>query len=150
MEKMINYPTQEWLDAWVDRYMEQHPEERITDFTALNEQAESAWWDNEVEHNRPTPFDLTPEQQKASKEARMGAKNEHKFVKRKEPVKRERKPNQVKRDVIEALQQFCAASGYADVTVANIEREISFKIGEKTFSLTLVEHRAPKTDAKAE
>lgn len=140
----IRYPEKDWLEAWIDKYLDAHPDYRITDPDELNELAVDAWWDNEVEHNRPTPFDLTPEQAKASKEARMGAKNEHKFVKRAEPVKRERKPNLVKREVIEALFAFAQDAGYADVEVANVEREIAFKIGDKAFSLTLVEHRAPK------
>ena len=62
----INYPTQEWLDQWIDRYCDQHPDERITDFEALKEQAEEAWWMNEMDHDRPTPFDLTPEQSRTA------------------------------------------------------------------------------------
>ena len=52
----INYPTQEWLDNWVDKYMDKNPTEKITDFTALEEKAKEAWWDNEIDHNRPTPL----------------------------------------------------------------------------------------------
>ena len=64
-----NYPTQEWLDNWVDKYIDKNPNEKITDFKALEEKATEEWWDNEIDHNRPTPFDLTPEQQKVAKEA---------------------------------------------------------------------------------
>ena len=52
MAKAIVYPTQEWIDNWMDKYMDEHPDERIEDFDALREDAESAWWDIQVVHNR--------------------------------------------------------------------------------------------------
>ena len=59
--KKINYPTDEWIDRWIDA----HPDTCITD-------AETAWWDTEISKGNPTPFDLSPEQEKAAKKARKG------------------------------------------------------------------------------
>ena len=85
----INYPTQEWLDNWIDKYIDKNPNEKITDFKALEEKATEEWWDNEIDHNRPTPFDLTPEQQKVAKEAtKTGTRKtttNYKFDKKKRP-----------------------------------------------------------------
>lgn len=66
----INYPTEEFIDRWIDNFLDSHPDTKVSDFQELKEQAEDAWWLNEIEHDRPTPFDLTEEQEKASKEAR--------------------------------------------------------------------------------
>ena len=85
----INYPTQEWLDNWIDKYIDKNPNEKITDFKALEEKSTEEWWDNEIDHNRPTPFDLTPEQQKVAKEAtKTGTRKtptNYKFEKKKRP-----------------------------------------------------------------
>lgn len=144
-EKKIYYPTTEWLEKWVDKYLDENPEVKFSE--EINELAEAAWWDKEVDKGHATPFDLTEEETKEAKKARMGAKNEHKFVKRKEPVKRERKPNEVKRMLIEFLNTALAANAdVLNVEVTNIERELTFGVGEKKFSLTLVEHRPPKAD----
>lgn len=68
--------------------------------------------------------------------------------------KRERKPNEEKRGIIEALfyamcdfhhaEEECVASHVEEVETVNPEREITFKIGENCYSLTLTCHRKPK------
>lgn len=68
--------------------------------------------------------------------------------------KRERKPNEEKRSLIEqiasAMESFhhmeeeIPASGVDLVEIVNPEREITFKIGENCYSLTLTCHRKPK------
>jgi hypothetical protein len=68
--------------------------------------------------------------------------------------KRERKPNEEKRSLIEqiasAMESFHhmdeeePASGVDLVEIVNPEREITFKIGENHYSLTLTCHRKPK------
>lgn len=142
-KKEINFPTQEWLDKWVDKWLDDHPNDKVEDFKVLEEQAQDAWWDAEVDKGNPTPFDLTAEQEKASKSARMGAKATHEFVKRKEPVKRERKPNEEKREIIAEIAKNLA-NFTENVEILNVEREISFKIGENSYSVTLTCHRKPK------
>ena len=141
MAKEIRYPTQEWLDDWMDKYMDKHPNERITAFEALREKAEDAWWTNDIDHDRPTPFDLTPEQEKASQEARKGmARAVNAYGKE---VKRVRKPNEPKRVIVEALAKALSDVG-ENVTVSNIERQVDFTLGGVSYSVTLTAHRPPK------
>ena len=91
-------------------------------------------------------FELTDEQKKASKKARAtGTKKRptaYKFE------KRERKPNEVKRWIIERVKALCEGweqNGDAlNVEVTNIERSIDFNIDGRAFTLTLTEHRKPK------
>jgi len=96
-------------------------------------------------------FELSDEQKKASKKARStGTKKRptaYKFE------KRERKPNEVKRWIIDRLRILCEGwelNGDAlDVKVTNIERTIDFNIDGRAFTLTLTEHRPPKDKAGA-
>lgn len=64
--------------------------------------------------------------------------------------KRPRKPNEEKREIIQTLQD--SMKDYAifadSVEIVNPEREITFKIGEKCYSLTLTLHRPPKNAQK--
>ncbi len=141
MKKEIQYPTQEWLDNWVDKWLDAHPDEKVSDFKELNEQAEEAWWMNEIDHDRPTPFDLTAEQKKAQKEATKGMA---KADKERKAVKRERKPNEEKRSLMENLAKFLTENGMADVVISNPEKTIDFGVGENRYSFTLTCHRKPK------
>lgn len=36
MAKEIQYPTQDWIDKWIDTYMDKNPNEKISDFKALS------------------------------------------------------------------------------------------------------------------
>lgn len=151
----INYPTPEWLDNWVDKYIDKNPNKKITDFKALEEKATEEWWDNEIDHNRPTPFDLTPEQQKVAKEAtKTGTRKtptNYKFDKKKRPKDAE------KVEFLEKVCGFCSEIT-ENCEIVNAGQEISFKIGENEYSLKLVKHRkatkqwlfTPKTGQKIE
>lgn len=139
MAKTINYPTTEWIDQWIDRWMDKHPDERVEDFAALREQAEDAWWMNEIDHDRPTPFDLTPEQEKESQKARKGmARAVNAYGKE---VKRERKPNEAKRELVQAIAEALTAYG---AEVSNPERQVDFTWQGVAYSVTLTAHRPPK------
>lgn len=139
MAKAINYPTTEWLEQWEDAYMDKHPDERITDFAALREKAEDAWWMNEIDHDRPTPFDLTPEQEAESKKARKGmARAVNAYGKE---VKRERKPNEAKRELVQVIAAALADYG---ASVTNPERQVDFTWQGVSYSVTLTAHRPPK------
>ena len=134
--KEIRYPTQDWLTAYVVKHN--------CDF----EDAERAWWDNEIDHDRPTPFDLSEEQAKTAKEMTKGARAVDAYGKTR---KRERKPDEVKREVIATVAQNlprCWLSdgevNVTDITTENPEREIRFRIGADLYSLTLTKHRTPK------
>lgn len=91
-------------------------------------------------------FPLNPEQEKASKQARMTG------TKAKQPTaykfnKRERKENTTKAEIIAELAKFLAENSENAcemVEITNKERQIAFKIGENAFELTLVQKRKPK------
>lgn len=61
----------------------------------------------------------------------------------KEKVKRERKPNMTKRDLIDIVRCALEEAGY-ETNVSNVERTIEFSIGEQKYSFTLTAHRKPK------
>jgi hypothetical protein len=132
------WPTDEWLDKWMDDYLDKHPDERITDFAALRQDALDAWWLNEIEHDRATPDDLTPEQEKASQAVRKGARAVNAYGKE---VKRVRKPNEAKRELVQAVAEAMAPYGG---TVTNAERTVDFTWQGKAYTWTLTEHRPPK------
>ena len=152
MAKAIVYPTQEWIDNWMDKYMDEHPDERIEDFDALREDAESAWWDIQVDKGNPTPYDQTAEQKAATKSVMHGmARSVNAYGK---TVERKRKPNEDKRAIMNALMSAMESwhhdeeSAVADATgfdLSNVERQIDFVLNGVSYSVTLTAHRAPKT-----
>lgn len=100
-------------------------------------------YDDDVEHNRKTEHDLTPEQIKVVQE--MNRKVQHKKY---GTVHRERKPNETKEAIVAELAEFLAedaqGQAYEDVIVTNKNRMIHFRIGEKEFDLQLIEKRQSK------
>lgn len=77
-----------------------------------------------------------------AKAAHVGPKATGERKERKPPV---RKPDEVKRAVIQALFEFVVAQdGVENATVTNIERVIAFDLGEDKFELTLTKKRKPK------
>jgi hypothetical protein len=103
------------------------------------EAVETVLYDDEVEHGRPTEFDLTPEQEKVAKKyTAVGTKKRTNYT----FTKRERKPNEAKRELIEILRQ--ALAEMDNVKVSNIERQIDFDFEGEQFSVTLTQHRKPK------
>lgn len=122
MTKTINYPTAGWLND----YMAAHKCDLET--------ADQVWWDIEIEKGNPTPYDLDETAEEVSKEMRKGARAVNAYGK---AVKRERKPDEEKRELIARL-----AEALADLSpeVVNPEREIRFG----AYSVTLTRHRTPK------
>lgn len=93
--------------------------------------------------------DLTKEQRKAKKEATTttGDKRKRSYT----FTKRERKPDDVKREIIATiahnLDRCCFGeelSTVTDVVVLKPEKEITFKVGGDEYSVTLTKHRKPK------
>ena len=119
---MINYPSEKWLST----YMSVHACDRET--------ADQAWWDAEIDKGNPTPYDLDETAEAVSKEMRKGAKAVDAYGKTR---KRERKPDEEKRELIHRLVE-----ALADLApeVVNPEREIRFG----SYSVTLTRHRTPK------
>lgn len=104
------------------------------------EARETALYDAEVEAGEATEFDLTPEQQKVAKKyTNTGTKKrtEYQFS------KRERKPNESKRELIEIFKQALENAQIAP-NVSNIERQIDFVYKNEHFSITLTQHRQKK------
>ena len=122
--------------------------ERI--MTALNVSAAEAdeilAYDDAVNHDEKTEHDLPPDKLRvAQKYTHTGTRKTptaYKFT------KRERKPNATKAGIIEELSKFLTEKSdfsTENVTILNKERQISFKIGDETYELTLVQKRNPKT-----
>ena len=96
-------------------------------------------YDKAVDKGQKTQYDLTDEQkkvEKAMKNSDVHAKTEQKVTKTKENPKKE--------GIIAGLAEFLADFGAETVEITNKTREITFKIGENHYSLTLTLHRKPK------
>ena len=86
--------------------------------------------------------DLTPEQKKIVK--KMASTGTRQTPKTYQFTKRERKPNATKEGLITELAAFLAEhSEFAieNCEIVNPNREISFNIGENSYSLVLSKHR---------
>lgn len=98
--------------------------------------------DRKIDHNEKMEFDLSKEQQKVAKQySGTGTRKTYTFT------KRERKPNEPKRLVIDELFKFLNENkliSAEEITVLNKEKLISFKIGENTFEIDLKQKRKPK------
>lgn len=111
------------------------------------EEALEMWCDDhDIDMGKAKEFDLDPEKQKVVKQmTKAGGK-----ARATESKPRERKPNEEKREIIKYLAYSlgeCDKFGenFAEsVETVNVEREITFKIGENAYSLTLTLHRKPK------
>lgn len=99
--------------------------------------------DCEVDKGIPHEWDLTEEQQKVAKKYTITGQHTKKHD-RKTPVKRERKENPTKANLIAELAGFLESLGICDVKIANPERQIAFSVDNNAFELTLVQKRAKK------
>lgn len=95
--------------------------------------------DDEAVDRGENLFELTPEQKKASKEARSAGGN-----KRTKPVQRERKVDEAKGAILTACQTTLAGLN-ATVTKVQTETEIEFTLNGENYTLKLTKHRQPKT-----
>lgn len=104
-------------------------------------------YDDDVNHNRKTKHDLTPEQEKVVQE--MNRKKDHRKYGH---VHRERKPNELKIAIMAELADFLRedAQGqvYEDIELTNVSRMLHFRVGEKEFDLQLIEKRGPNQNGK--
>ena len=90
-------------------------------------------------------FELTAEQEKASKQARNSGTRKAPTVYKLDNAdgKRSRKENPTKAGIIQYL--FECLKDYDNVVITNKERQISFSCDDNNFELTLVQKRNPKT-----
>ena len=111
------------------------------------EEALEIWMDDhDIDAGKVKPFDLDPSKQAVVKEMTKGKRKPTDFSLDGKP-KRERKADEEKRLVITELWHFLVTNAQINAKNAetvNPEREISFKIGENLYSLTLTRHRSPK------
>lgn len=82
--------------------------------------------------------DLTPEQRKAMKAATKTG------TKKVTAVKRERKPDEEKAEIVAKIADFLAEIDGFSVEISNKEREIALIVGANNYSVTLTRHRPPK------
>lgn len=106
--------------------------------------AESSWIED-VEEMKVEELDAMEKKAKENKALARGS-NE---TKERKQTKRERKPNEEKRMILNWLrilfEGFALNGECENVNVTNIEKEISFNIGENSYSLSLICHRKPKS-----
>lgn len=99
--------------------------------------------DKEIDRGKKMDFDLTPEQEKQTRKYRQADRKPtaYKFT------KRERKPNELKREIIDELFTFMCEN-WLEIAengeISNKERQIDFTLNGESFSLMLTQHRKPK------
>lgn len=101
--------------------------------------------DKIIDRGGRTEFDLDKEKEKLAK--KMANVDTHKKPTVYKWDKRERKANPTKAGIIAELAKFLQENSENEcemVEITNKERQISFKIGENMFELTLVQKRKPK------
>ena len=96
-----------------------------------------------IDKGEKMDFDLTPEQAKnAKKYAKTGTKKPTVYKFDTEKAKNRKKDDE-KGEFISKIAEFIGKF-VQNVEIVNAEREISFEIGENSYSLTLTKHRKPK------
>lgn len=107
------------------------------------EARETAEYDYEIEHGgKNLEYDLTKEQQKVAK--KMTSTGTRKKKAEFSWQKKERKPDEEKRDLISKLFEFISKVIDEKAVVSNKERQIDFVVSNNNYSITLTRHRPPK------
>ena len=103
-------------------------------------------YDNKVDKAKAKDkleFDLSAEQEKETRKWRQAERKPTVY----DFSKRERKPNILKGEIIQALFNFLNENsdlGIENCVISNKERMICFKSGGEKFDLTLIQKRKPK------
>lgn len=104
--------------------------------------------DKAIDKNKKMDFDLSKEQQKTAKKyTSTGTKKKAPTVYKFDTTEKKRKENPTKASIIAEISKFLeetSENACENVTITNAERQISFKIGENDYELTLVQKRKPK------
>ena len=90
---------------------------------------------------------IANEEQNALDEKAKKVKVNHgaESIKERKKVERNREPNELKRAIIYTLLHSIASMPEVEnATMTNVEKYIDFSIGDRTFTINLVEHRKPK------
>ena len=102
-------------------------------------------YDKAVERGEKTPYDLTAEQEKEVRKYRQADRKPTLY--KWDTKKRERKPNATKEGIVAEIATFLTENSGFDtknVQITNKNREITFNVGDETFTWTLVQKRKPK------
>ena len=108
------------------------------------EEAEQLWKDDHDDI-------VTPEMAEMEKKAKQIKRYEKSDTPRKKAV-RERKPDEIKREIIATVANNLSRCWFDDIPmntchlihVVNPEKEITFRVGEDDYSITLTKHRPKK------
>lgn len=127
-------PTAEWI------------EKTMKSLELTREEALEMWMDDhDIDAGKVKPFDLDPAKQKVVKEMTKAVRVPANYSLEGKP-KRERKPNEEKREILRLLAE--AVAGWQElaeqVETVNPERQVDFHVGDNHYSLTLTCHRKPK------
>lgn len=96
--------------------------------------------DDDIDHDIKKDYDLNAEQQKNAKIYQKSGN-----YTRKVEVKRERKADEEKREIIARIEEMLKKfAEYENVSVKNIEKEVCFSLNGANFSISLTKHRPPK------
>ena len=87
--------------------------------------------------------EVNEEQEELDKKGKA-FKPDHGIAKKRASVARERKPNEEKREIIQWIADLLGEKEVKDVKIPKVEREVTFKIGENDYSITLICHRPNK------
>ncbi|MCM1323947.1 MAG: hypothetical protein NC218_07285 [Acetobacter sp.] len=101
-------------------------------------------YDKAIDRGEKTEFDLTAEQEKASRKYARADRKPTVY----NLTKRERKPNATKGAIIAALAAWLTEGATFEVDgleITNKERQVKFSSAGETFELTLVQKRKPKS-----
>lgn len=97
--------------------------------------------DKDIDQGKKKDFDISKEQEKETRKYRQVSKQPTVYQFKQ---KRERKPNELKREIIDDLFTFLCEQ-YPEVAktgnIANVENYIDFTIDGKTFTINLTQHR---------
>ena len=97
--------------------------------------------DKAIDRGEHMDFDLSVEEHKrAMKNANTGTREP-----KGEKTARKQRENPTKEAIIAEIANFLAEKGYNSVEITNKTRQISFKMGEDAYDLTLIAKRKPKT-----
>lgn len=111
---------------------------------SLEEATQIATDDWRIDHGDRCEWEPTVEEEKAMRKATKVVGERKKSA---TPVKRERKEDAVKQELIALLAEALGAYG-EDVVVTNKERMIAFNVGEDSFEVMLTKKRKAKKQEK--
>lgn len=125
--------------------MERQIQALIENLGVTEEQAkEIIVCDKEIDKGKPMPFDLPPEKEKIAKKYRTFGSKVAKSEENKPKVAKTTKISDEKAEIMAKLTDFLEKIEDFDVKIVNSSRELQIFYNDKSFSLTLTQHRGKK------